>query len=410
MKIEVPNRIAAFINKNVLKDILLTLGIIEDDFLVSFPNRNGRFIIISYNNRRIYIVISSASARDGRNSFLNQYIATALNSYVNDSTTQNKEIYIYLLDTSSYAKTSYITDTYRMLKTLEISILNESSLGYSSPLKPYNSVREWKLAREDRQTYNSANKSSYVLEDDFSFTIYGKSFGANGKESSFISCVIAKIAKKEDKIVNFYQVKDNSSREIAQKDKKLLEFFGVNIMHDLLPNFEPRQYQKQVLSTCRDQATFQLNLLNKYGVKKCLICGNTIEESIIASHSHRITDIDKSTDIDWVEKCKQAVDPDNGMWLCANHDKLYESGLIYFNNDELAISPQLKVLVSSLELQVDRVLSQIESTILKRQINEMLKLNSDLLVLVGFKINPIYYTDNMHIYLEKHKQRALGIT
>jgi len=82
--------------------------------------------------------------------------------------------------------------------------------------------------------------------------------------------------------------------------------------------------------------------LEKYGNKKCYLCGCDIESNIIASHIHRITDIDNSNIPD-EEKRRQTVDGNNGLWLCANHDKMFENGIITFNkNGELVINPTLK--------------------------------------------------------------------
>ena len=95
-------------------------------------------------------------------------------------------------------------------------------------------------------------------------------------------------------------------------------------------------------STCRKQDEFKFNLLEKYGKKKCYLCDCDIESNIIASHIHRITDIDNSP-ISYEDKRKQAVDADNGFWLCANHDKMFENGIITFDkNGNLILNSKLK--------------------------------------------------------------------
>jgi hypothetical protein len=406
MVINIAERYQYELTNSQIREILNSLGIQNEFYEVILEKRNGRYILIKNSNKDYYVIFSSKNAQDGRNSFINQYIATVLQSFVQDQT-QSKEIYVYLIDTTRYAETAYMIDTYKMLKNIGITILNEDNLSIH-PIEPYKSVSEWKTARNERQDYNPGNNSTYVLENEDSYTIYGKSFGANGKEASLICCTIAQIARLEGKDVHLYQVEDNDASGLSSQDIKLLQYYGVIVEKSILPRFEPRQYLKQqVQETSRDQATFQLNLLNKYGAKKCFICGNTIEESIIASHIHRIADIDKSS-LSWDEKCKAAVDPDNGFWLCANHDKMFEYGLFYFISQSLKISNQLKPLIDNLEVTLNRTVGQVNNDVLKNQIFEFVKRNNDLLVLKNFTIDTYFYSPSMYDYLELHRSRVNG--
>lgn len=43
----------------------------------------------------------------------------------------------------------------------------------------------------------------------------------------------------------------------------------------------------------------------------------------------------------FASKLKLAVDKDNGIWLCENHHKLFDSGLIWFEEGKLCISHKL---------------------------------------------------------------------
>ena len=408
MNIYIPNTYRDQLTNNQILDILRRLNINETNYNVILERRFGRNIKIEHNNRLIYVIFSRQSAEDGRNTFLTQYLATVLSFYVNDETEYNKEIYVYLLDTSRRALASYIVDTYRMLKNLSISILNEDQLDFPT-IERYQTLREWKSARENRKNYNSGNNSTYVLDGEEECYIYGKSFGANGKETAFISCVVAQIATHENKETHLYQVEDNNATQISENDRNLLEYYGVIVEGNLLPAFGPNQNQiVQPRQTSRNQAVFQFNLLNKYGDKKCVICGSDIEESIIASHIHRVADIDNSND-DWNVKCEKAVDPDNGFWLCANHDKWFEYGLIYFRNQNLIISNQLNQFVESIERNLILTLNSINDQTLKNQLKAFISKGNDLLVLRNYQIEDAYFSPRMRDYLELHKTRVNGI-
>ncbi len=336
MKIIVKERYKEELNIDVINKVLAYLNL-NESFEIQYMRGDGRNLVIETDSHKYYIIVSRETA-DARNAFLAQYISTVLSQYVEDLTTKQKKLSIFLLDTSDRAKTDFIIDTYRVAKTLGINILNESELGLSS-IQPYNSFKDWKNARNNRQQYNPANQSSYAMEDEDEYTIFGKLYGANGKESAFLACQLAEIAKKENKKLNFVQVKEHGTEIISSSDKKLLEYYGVNISEGSIV-LKDKQIRDR--STCRKQDEFKFNLLEKYGNKKCYLCGCDIESNIIASHIHRITDIDNSNIPD-EEKRRQAVDGDNGLWLCANHDKMFENGIITFNkNGELVINPTLK--------------------------------------------------------------------
>lgn len=327
MKVLVKARYKNEITPSVIGAILMRLGL-SPDFTVEYSLGDGRNIIIEVGpQKRIYVIVSRENA-DARNAFLAQYIPTVLRAYIDDRTA-NKEIYAYLSDVSDRAKTAFIVDTYRVAKALGIGILNESDLGLGE-IKPYDTFSEWKKAKTSRRNYNRANNSSYAIEDDDEIVVYGKLFGANGKEAVFLACQLAQIAKKTGKTVVFVQVKEQDTETVSENDKRVLQYYGVVIESgEIVVTDDRRRVSK---STCRSQYEFRYNLLEKYGGKKCYLCDCDIDRMIIASHIHRIVDIDRSP-LPKAEKHRQAVDGDNGFWLCANHDKLFEYGIVTFDVD-----------------------------------------------------------------------------
>ena len=299
MKVYVKSRYKEEITENVINKILNVLNL-KNDYDTEFVAGDGRNIVIETNDKDIFVIVSRENA-DARNAFLAQYIPTVLKQYISYNSAKQKEIFIYLLDTTEKAKTPFILDTYRVSKTLGIDILNESELRIS-PILPYMTFKDWKYAKSDRQQYNSANQSSYAMEDGNEYTVFGKLYGANGKESALMACLLAQIAKRENKTLNFVQVKEHGTESVSQNDKLLLANYGVSISEGSIILKDKQTHDK---STCRKQDEFKYNLLEKYGNKKCYLCGCDIESNIIASHIHRITDIDHSN-LSEEEKRKQA--------------------------------------------------------------------------------------------------------
>ena len=68
------------------------------------------------------------------------------------------------------------------------------------------------------------------------------------------------------------------------------------------------------------QEAFRQRLISKYG-KKCMLCNISHKDMLIASHIRRASD----------ENIYGKADYNNGLLLCANHDKLFYKYLITFN-------------------------------------------------------------------------------
>ncbi len=405
MIITIPLRYERQITRTQINDILNHLNL-NGNYSVVTRRGNGRRITIETDQRKIYVIFSARNAQDARNAFLNQYITTVLYEYTFDQTNLEKQIFIYLLDTSRYAATNYMIDTYKMLITMGIEILNVDDLNIGV-IDGYETVNEWKDIREERRAYNSGNRSSYVLINEDSYFIFGKTFGANSKETALISCMVSNIARNENKTVHLFQVIDNETESLSRKDLRLLENLNIIIEDEITPQFGPEQYERPMRESSRNTPVFHLNLLNKYGQKKCFICGNDIEEIIIGAHIHRVADIDNSQ-ISWEDKSRLAVDPDNGFWLCSNHDKLFEYGLFYFVNQTLRPSTEIYEMIEETKVQSERYLVPISDDIIRRQIRAIIKRNHDLWVMEDFEIPTMYYSTNMHDYLELHRQRVRG--
>lgn len=79
----------------------------------------------------------------------------------------------------------------------------------------------------------------------------------------------------------------------------------------------------EIVSRCSEvQRIFRNNLISKYGMK-CAICDKDIEAVLIASH------IKPASNCNVVDK----ADCENGILLCAIHDKLFDRYLITFDSE-----------------------------------------------------------------------------
>lgn len=96
-------------------------------------------------------------------------------------------------------------------------------------------------------------------------------------------------------------------------------------------NFEG-EVRDAIVKIRLNQSEFRERLLNRY--EHCCLCGVSNPSLLIASHIKP-----------WVKSdSKEKLDIDNGFIMCPNHDKLFDRGLISFNNEgEILISSDISV-------------------------------------------------------------------
>ncbi len=105
-------------------------------------------------------------------------------------------------------------------------------------------------------------------------------------------------------------------------------------LDDRINNIEnelPNGREKEVLVKARvNQDVFRNSLINKYGC--CAMCRISNPKLLVASHIKPWSVSDKH----------EKLDVYNGLLLCPNHDRLFDSGLISFLDDgKIMISPEL---------------------------------------------------------------------
>lgn len=358
------------LNDDIVSDICFhSFG--ESTYVKEVEKReSGRYIKLEKDNEVHYVCLSAnESEYNGRNSFLSQYLGTAFSRFLH-SNEENKKMEVYLLMTNEYAFSAYQKFIYRCCRTLGIKLLNVATV-----YLPFSSCKEIKDARTQVSSRNTGNKSSYFSDTGENIEFFAKCYGANGKESVFMAMVVRQLTDKE---IIIYQVEDHGQKALSEPDRGVLEqagfVFGENIVSNEFVKVDLSVAEKDL----RNQPAFRLNLYEKFGEKKCYLCDCDIDHMIIASHIHRVTDIKNDATLSDDEKKKQIIDGDNGLWLCANHDKLFEYGLIFFNNKELVISDKL---------------NDGQKDFIKR-------------ITAEASIKDCYFNGNMDSYLKLHKARA----
>lgn len=110
----------------------------------------------------------------------------------------------------------------------------------------------------------------------------------------------------------------------AAKEEQSFQENALSIVHDIDSDLDEKKLEgKERLSVAKfrvNQNVFRKELLRRY--KKCCLCCVSNSDLLIASHIKPWNDA----------KPHEKLDFDNGLLLCPNHDKLFDSGYITFND------------------------------------------------------------------------------
>ena len=297
----------------------------QDDFLEATYNK-GRLAIMKFHRKVFYISFSETNI-GGRDSSI-QSVPTAFNMYYSNPY-PDKELCYYFLPHTGNAETAYHSLIYRLMETTGFRFLNpETTL--SSAVVPFVSVNDIMLSRDVNSGRNRANNSSYVTKASANnIEIYGKTYGANKYVTSLMSYAISMLAQPQE-VITLFEVSEGNLSELPCSSLTVLEKMGnVQVCCTDL-TLEKRIFDSN--DNLRSPI-YTFNLLGRLGTKKCALCGCEIPEIIQGAHAWPVSSIKRETLMSYDEKLKHALSGDNGMWLCENHHKLFDSGIIKFDEN-----------------------------------------------------------------------------
>lgn len=297
----------------------------QDSFIVredTSSYNKGRLVIIDYNGLRSYVTLSERKF-EGRNSSL-QSVPTALNIFCQDEYL-NKQLCYYFLPHTGNAFTDYHLFMYRLMATAGMHFVNSTQ--YTTHiLAPFINVDELIYAKRLLREANKSNNSSYVTKTATGVQIYAKVYGASKYESTLLAFATSKIAHKA---IDLYNVRERDLKQLPQSSRDTLKKLNINF-HDT-PLYFDIKHQNETQSESLRSSAYIYNLLNKIGDKRCVLCGCPIQEIVQGAHVWNVADIKRSNLKD-DDKFNAATNGNNGLWLCQNHHKLFDSNLIMIDH------------------------------------------------------------------------------
>lgn len=401
-KFLIPTHLLDVLDESMLDDICLR-SINSKDYVVEEDHRghnSGQYIKLITDNVTKYICLSRNDSTVARNTFIMQNVPSSYQAFLMDNSI-NKEFEYYVRDVRFSHPTSMIF-AYKVLLTANIKILNidkiiptdRTDYDYRTPFIDFKQMRKMRIESSER---NTGNCPTLFEETNEGISVYGKTYGVNGRETTAICMALKNLVDLPIKVYNVNETDPQHQASVDPANRYILEYLGIEI-DDGKMDFEPSD---EAGIAKRDQKRYHYNLLQKFKEKKCYLCGCDIEYLIIGSHIHRVTDILHSN-LSEEEKQKQIIDGDNGFWLCANHDKLFEWGLIYFEGDKMKIRNNVSEFQKKYIYESTFYLEKIYNSFNSDKAFNVIEIDDEL----EFHIKPEHYNENMKGYLEIHKNRS----
>ncbi len=285
----------------------------------------GRMAILEHNGRRDYISFSEI-VNEGRNSFF-QSVPSALNQCILE-TDKNNRPYYYFLPIDGEYQTAYHKFMYRLLSTVGVQFLNQSDFLENS-ITPFASVEDIIRAREENRGKKKSNNSTYMTLDGDKVQIFAKVYGANKYESELFALASHNLTNSK---IELFQIKEQDLKELPKPSKQVLSML---CGHNLELIIGDMTLEKKVFETGDSLRSprYIYNLLAHLGPKKCALCSCDIPEIIQGAHIWGVSQIKRDHTMTQDEKITHATSMFNGLWLCENHHKLFDCGLIGIGSD-----------------------------------------------------------------------------
>ena len=283
----------------------------------------GRLAIMYLRDEAIYVSFSER-VPGGRNSSV-QSVPTAFNMYY--AYPGPKRLYYYFLNTTSLAATDYHLMIYRLMSTIGFRFLNapKSAAGRISPFVSADDIIYNRRANAGR---NRGNNSTFITRGGSGeLEVYGKTYGANKYETSLICYALA--ALSGGRRIRLFEVLEGNLRELPEASLDVMRSMGVIDIEPTDMTLEKRIFETQ--NSLRSPR-FTLNLYKRLGNKRCALCNCEIPELVQAAHIWPVAAIKRSPAPEEL-RLKYAVDGNNGIWLCENHHRLFDEGLMGFDDE-----------------------------------------------------------------------------
>lgn len=321
-----------------------------EDYLFEISNEfEAQVAWIEIDEKKQYFYFSQLLDDKGKEKARNTFLAQNFLAFYLKIPKSDREIYASLNPYSFNKDYSHLEKP----NSIKLNIIEMTGLGvkFGKSLVNENqkipaTIEEYLKLKESLK--NERNNSSFIKHQNGVVTVYGKIKGANLKHA-LLMCLFLRSQKerwniKSLKFVYFLKPDEIENFNEIKEIKRLEEYgFQIENSYEIVKNIDiekcAKNFENEIeskdIEIKRYQKLFKQNIITNYGIDKfCYACEYNIFDNLIASHIHRVTDINyefKSGELTKEKAQEQIVDGYNGFLFCPNHDKAFEKGQIFWN-------------------------------------------------------------------------------
>ena len=222
-----------------------------------------------------------------------------------------------------------------LLKTAGVIFLNFLDY-YPAGINAFESIDELIDERNDNRGTNRSNNSSFISKTSDKVQIYAKTYGANKYESTLLAIAAAAIT---DRPIDLYNICEQDLTRLPQSSLNTINAIGNISIHNTSITLEKKTFISQAGNNDFRSPIYQRNLLQRLGRKHCVLCGCEIPEIVQGAHVWGVAEITRNDCFSDDMKFNHAISGENGLWLCQNHHKLFDSHYLSFNIEGHVLIP-----------------------------------------------------------------------
>lgn len=329
-----PEQFLRIITPNIIREISLRLTGTEDvDYEFVSNEYSNEFLPKGYNKGRlavllfkkhVFFITFSEMKISGRNSSW-QSVPTAYNLFFSNRY-KDKSLHYYFLMKDKKGITAYLSNIYRIMRTMGIQFINSpNDYLVEAPFSTAADLIQFRLSSKGG---NKSNNSTYIAQTDYAYEVYAKVYGASKYESSFFIYALRNLIGT-DKLIKVYEVMEGNLTELPKPSKEVIANMpNIKVIQSSLQMDIKRFQQKQTLVSPR----YVSHLFDKLGDQHCAFCDCRIPRLIQGAHIWNVASIKDDKKMSLEEKIQHATSGDNGLWLCANHHKLFDENIIQLDS------------------------------------------------------------------------------
>lgn len=325
-KFQKGGRYRDLLTKEILSDVAFKCVGLRT-YTVSYVDKinKGRLARL-YCNGEVYYISFTEKVVKARNSFF-QSFPSALLQFCDERCEKKVLAYYILSPEGNSIETDYHHFMYRLIKTVGAVLLNEADM-LERVVNQFTTYEDLMLSKEHIRGKNHSNKSTYITKSaEGNLQVFSKVYGASKYESTLISLALYHISNLP---IEIYEIEEQNLIKLPKLARDyLISLERVSIITSDIRQEEKEYSENNSLRSPR----FISSLLSKFGSKKCILCDCNITEIIQGAHIWSVSEIKNNKDLSAEEKLREAMDGDNGLWLCQNHHKLFDSNLIFISED-----------------------------------------------------------------------------